>query len=106
MGNVVRRTFIPSVMFSGVGSTLTMLPRTLVPSQSITADANGTGTPGAANVTIVNARTVPDVATSTLSNDVPKHAAHALRRSKNFAPHDVQRLATGCGSPSSTRYST
>jgi hypothetical protein len=66
-----------------------MLPRTLVPPQSTIADTNGTGTPGAANVTIVNARTSPSVAMSAGSNEVPKHPAHALRRSKNRAPHDV-----------------
>ena len=46
---VARRTFMPSVTCSGSGSTLMMLPRTLVPSQSTTADTNGTGMPGAAN---------------------------------------------------------
>ena len=37
---------MPSVMCSGVGSTLIRFPRTGVPSQSTTAAANGTGMPG------------------------------------------------------------
>ena len=37
------------------------LPRTLVPSQSTSAATNGTGMPGAANDTMVNARTSPSV---------------------------------------------
>ncbi len=48
--------------------------------------------PGAASDTIVNALTSPSVGTSTGLNSVPKHDAHALRRSKNFAPHDVHSL--------------
>ena len=43
-----------STTWSGSGSTLMMLPRTGVPSQSTTADTNGTGMPGAAKATIVN----------------------------------------------------
>ena len=59
-----------------------MLPFTLVPSQSTTAATNGTSTPGAANVTIVNERTTPCVATLARVNSVPKQPAQALRRSK------------------------
>ena len=66
----------------GVGSTLMRLARTLVPPQSTMADTNGTGTPGAAKVTIVNDRTSPSVATSAAPNSVPQQFAHALRRSK------------------------
>ena len=73
---------MPSVTCSGSGGQLTMLPRTLVPSQSTTAATNGTSTPGAANVTIVNDRTSPVVAISARSNSVPKQPAQALRRSK------------------------
>ena len=73
---------MPSVTCSGSGSTLIRLPRTLVPSQSTTAATNGTGTPGAANVTIVNERTSPWVPIGTSRNSVAKHDAHALRRSK------------------------
>src|SRR6187455_1371606 len=97
---------MPSETFAGSGSTLMMLPRELVPAQSTTAATNGTGTPGAANVTIVKARTVPSVGTSTLVNSVPKQPAHALRRSKNVAPHEVHLLATRCGLSPRTRYST
>ena len=39
---VARRTFMPKVTCSGVGSTLIRLARTLVPSQSTIADTNGT----------------------------------------------------------------
>jgi len=65
------------------------LARTLVPPQSTMADTKGTGMPGAAKATMVNERTVPSVAMDTSSNEVPKHDAHALRRSKKRAPHDV-----------------
>ena len=94
---------MPSEILAGSGSTLIRLPRTLVPSQSITAEANGTVTPGAANVTMVKARTMPSVAMSTLSKVVAKHDAQALRRSKNRAPQEVQRLATRWGWSASTR---
>jgi hypothetical protein len=38
---------------------------------------------------MVNVRTSPSVATGTRAKPVPKHAAQALRRSKNLAPHAV-----------------
>ena len=76
---------------------LIRLPRTLVPSQSTTAATNGIGMPGAASATIVNARTSPSRATSTSRNSVPKHDAHALRRSKSRAPHDGALVRTRCG---------
>jgi hypothetical protein len=44
----VSRTFMPNVTLSGVGSVLTTLARTEVPSQSMIPDTNGTGIPGAA----------------------------------------------------------
>src|SRR4029453_5862343 len=99
-GTVVNLTFIPSFTCSGLGSTFTTLPRTLVPSQSTTDAPNGTGIPGAANDTIVNARTSPSEATRTLANSVPPHAAQALRLSKNRAPHPAHSCATKYGSPS------
>src|SRR5438874_5299107 len=83
-----------------------MLPRTVVPSQSMTAATNGTGMPGAAIETMVNARTSPSVGTGAFSNDVPPHEAHALRRSKYRAPHSVHWLATRCGLSPNARYST
>ena len=55
---------------SGSGSTLMTLARTLVPSQSTTPATNGTGMPGAANATIVNACSSPSVATSTFRKSV------------------------------------
>jgi hypothetical protein len=55
--------------------------------------ANGTGTPGAANVTIVNERTTPSVAILTFLKSVAKHEAQALRRSKKRAPHAVHSFA-------------
>ena len=61
---------------------LMTLPRTLGPPQSSTDDTNGTGTPGAANVTIEKAFTTPSVGTSTWRNSVPEQPAQALRRSK------------------------
>jgi hypothetical protein len=79
------------------------LPLTLVPSQSTTPATNGTGTPGAANATIVNARSSPVVGTATGLNSVLSHAAHALRRSKNRAPQLVHSLARRWGSSPSTR---
>ena len=72
----------------GIGLDVDQLPRTGVPSQSTTADTNGTGMPGAAKATIVNVGTVPSVATSTCLKSVPKHEAQALRRSKYRAPQD------------------
>jgi hypothetical protein len=83
-----------SVTFSGVASTLMTLARTLVPSQFTTAATNGTGTPGAANVTIVKERTVPSVLIFVFLKSVAKHDAHALRRSKKRAPHAVHSFAT------------
>ena len=47
---------------------------------------------GGEPVVIPNAegnRTTPSVGTSTVVNSVPKHDAHALRRSKNRALHPV-----------------
>ena len=79
------------------------LARTLVPSQSTTAATKGTGIPGAANETMVKARTSPLVGTSTFLNSVASQAAQALRRSKKRAPHEVHSLATRCGSSPSTR---
>ena len=69
-----------------------------MPSQSTTADTNGTSMPGAAKATIVNVLTLPSVATSTWRNSVPKHEAQALRRSKYRAPHDVHSWAYEVGS--------
>ena len=86
----------------GRAGQLMMLPRTLVPSQSITAATNGTSTPGAANVTIVNERTSPVVAISASVNSVPKQPAQALRRSKYRAPQPMHSWAIRCGSPSSS----
>ena len=80
---------MPSDTTSGVGSQLMTLPRTEVPPQSTTAATKGTGTPGAAKVTMVNDRTMPSVARSTFSNVVFEQLAHALRRSKNRALHEV-----------------
>src|SRR5206468_6806017 len=97
IGYVASLTFIPRCTWSGSGSVLMMLPRTLVPSQSTTAATNGTGIPGAAIDTMVKARTSPSVGTAAFSNDVPPHDAHALRRSKYRAPHSVHWLATRCG---------
>jgi hypothetical protein len=71
-----------------------MFARTLVPPQLMIAATKGTGTPGAAKVTMVNERTTPSVAMSTFLKSVAKHDAQALRRSKNFAPQDVHSLAT------------
>jgi len=68
--------------------------RTLVPPQSMIAATNGTGTPGEANVTMVNERTSPSVAMSTGRKSVAKHPAQALRRSKIRAPQDVHSFAT------------
>ena len=102
-GTVVSRTFIPNVTCSGSAGTFTTFPRTLVPSQSTTAATKGTGMPGAANDTMVYARTAPSVATATGANAVPEHEAQALRRSKNRAPHAVHSWATRCGSSPSTR---
>ena len=60
---VASRTFMPSWTWSGSGSVLMTLPRTLVPSQSTTPATKGTGTPGAANDTMVKLRSSPSVAT-------------------------------------------
>jgi len=76
---VARRTFIPSKTCSGSGSTLMRLARTWVPPQSTTAATKGVGIPGAANATMVNARTVPSVVIGTVANSVAKHLAHAFR---------------------------
>jgi hypothetical protein len=46
------------------------------------AATKGTGTPGAANVTIVNERTIPSLTIATFLKSVAKHDAQALRRSK------------------------
>src|SRR5262249_3128630 len=100
---VASLTFMPNVTWSGSGSVLMMLPRTLVPSQSMTPATNGTGTPGAANATIVYARSSPSVGTSTARKSVALHLAHALRRSKKRAPQLVHSLATRCGWSPSTR---
>ena len=82
---------------------LITLARTLVPPQSMTDATNGTGTPGAASDTMVNARTTPSVPMGALLNPVAPQAAQALRRSKYRAPHDAHSFASKCGSPSSTR---
>ncbi len=104
IGKVVRRTFMPRCTCSGSGSTLTTLPRTLVPSQSTTAATKGTGTPGAAKATMVKARTSPSVGTGDLAElGAASSEAQALRRSKNRAPQVVHSLATRCGSSPSTR---
>ena len=58
-----------------------------------TPATNGTSTPGAANVTIVNDRTSPSVLRAAVRNSVPKQPAQALRRSKNRAPHASQACA-------------
>src|SRR3954447_22045667 len=97
---------MPRLTFSAVGSTSTMLPRTLVPSQSTTAATNGTGTPGAAIETIVNALTMPLVSIGTCFHWSFSQLAQALRRSKKRAPHCVHSWATRCGSGSNARYST
>ncbi len=78
---------MPSFTCSGSGSVLMTLPRTLVPSQSTMPATKGTGTPGAANATMVNDRRVPSLEISTCLKSVALHEAHALRRSKNRAPH-------------------
>ena len=80
---------MPVLTCSGSGGQLMMLPRTLVPSQSITAATNGTGTPGAANATMVKVRTTPEVEIATVSNWLAPQLAQAFRRSKNRAPHEV-----------------
>ena len=64
---------------------MTRLARTLVPSQSTSAATNGTGMPGAASDTIVNARTSPLVAT----DDVAELGAEAVRA--RVAPVEVPR---------------
>ena len=56
---VASRTGMPVETWSGSGSTLIRFPRTGVPSQSMTADTNGVGMPGAAWATIVKVVTVP-----------------------------------------------
>jgi hypothetical protein len=62
----------------------------------------GTGTPGAAKATMVNDFKIPSVEIATFLKSFLKHFAHALRRSKKRAPHEVHSLATRCGlSPSS-----
>ena len=94
---VARRTFMPSKTCSGSGSTLMRLARTWVPPQSTTAATNGVGIPGAANATMVNARTVPSVAIGTVANSVAKHLAHALRRSKYLEAQLTHSCATKCG---------
>jgi hypothetical protein len=94
---------VPSDTWPGSGSTLTRLARTLVPSQSMTAGTNGTGIPGAARETMVNARTSPSVSTGTRAKLVPLHAAQALRRSKNLAPHASHWLASRWGLDPRTR---
>jgi hypothetical protein len=68
--------------------------RTLVPSQLMTAATNGTGTPGAAKVTIVKERTVPVVLIFVFLKSVAKHAAQAFRRSKKRAPQAVHSFAS------------
>ena len=97
-GRSASRTFMPSVTCSGSGSTLMMLPRTLVPSQSTTPATNGTGTPGAAKA---HDGERPHLA---LGGDRDlrelggrSSEAQALRRSKNRAPQAVHSLATRCG---------
>uniref|UniRef100_A0A6J7Q146 Unannotated protein n=1 Tax=freshwater metagenome TaxID=449393 RepID=A0A6J7Q146_9ZZZZ len=94
---------MPSFTCSGEGSTLVRVQRTLVPPQSTMADTNGTFTPGAAKVTMLNARSSPSVTMSTFLNKVPKQEAQALRRSKKRAPQPVHSLATRCGLSPSTR---
>src|SRR5207237_10066942 len=106
IGDVARWAFSPRFTWSGSASVLMMLPRTVVPSQSMAAAPTGTGMPGAAIETMVNARTSPSVGTGAFSNDVPPHEAHALRRSKYRAPHSVHWLATRCGLSPNARYST
>ena len=59
--------------------------------------------PKSANDTIVNARNSPSVATSTSLKSVAPHPAHALRRSKNRAPHAEHSCATRCGSSPNTK---
>jgi hypothetical protein len=102
-GTVVSRTGMPSVTCSGSGGVCTMLPRTSVPPQSTTPATNGTSTPSAANATMVNERRVPVVATGTSLNSRSPQLAHALRRSKNRAEHEVHSCATRWGSPSRAR---
>ena len=62
---VVKRNFMPSVTFSGLGSVFTTLPRTLVPPQSMIPATKGTGTPGAAKATMVNDFKIPSVEIAT-----------------------------------------
>jgi hypothetical protein len=69
----------------------------------MTPATNGTGTPGDAKATMVNALSSPSLAIGESLNSVAKHAAQALRRSKNRAPQLVHSLATRCGSSPSTR---
>src|SRR3546814_18983878 len=83
---------MPSVTWSGSGSVLMTLPRTLVPSQSTTPATKGTGTPGAAKATIVKARSSPSVGTLAFSKVVPLQEAQALRRSKKRAPQDAHSM--------------
>ena len=96
-GRVASRTRMPRVTCSGSGSTLIRLARTLVPSQSTRAATKGTGTPGAAKLTMVKARTSPSVATSTVLNPAFPHWAQALRRSKKRAAQLVHSWAVRCG---------
>ena len=69
----------------------------------MTPATNGTGMPGAANDTMVNAVSSPSVATSASRNSVPEQFAQALRRSKKRAPHVVHSWATRWGASPSTR---
>ena len=72
-GTVVSRTFIPSVTCSGSGGVFDEVGAHAACRRSRRPPAtNGTGMPGAASETIVNARTSPSVATSTSRNSVPK----------------------------------
>src|SRR5207302_10392137 len=98
--------FMQSFTCSGSGVVLMTLARTLVPPQSMTDATNGTGMPGAAIDTIVNARSTPSLSIGTLWNPVAPHDAHALRRSKYRAPHEVHSFASRCGCSPNTRYST
>ena len=75
--------------WSGSGSTLMMLPRTGTPSQSTTADTNGTGMPGAAMATIVNVLTVPSVDTGTWANSVPPGVKSLLDRVRQYVDLDI-----------------
>jgi hypothetical protein len=91
------RTFMPVWTCSGSGSTLIRLPRTLVPSQSITPPRTAPRRRGGEGHDGERAQHAVRWDRHRLELGVPKHAAHALRRSKNRAPQFVHSLATGAG---------